>query len=680
MRRISPVAEAHWTCADCSTSALPIEPRHLLGSPVAICPECLGLGSVRHAQPEKMVVRPDAPICRGCFSLGIVNVFCDEKLSGYRSLLALGEHYGFDPRGTPWSELSDEAQRAFIFGAPVPFPRQPGQPAPWGAAGDNDHWFWPGVDPWARADLGGSWSKPFRCEACDGKGFRAPYLALRLRGRDRTELFQMSIEELESLLASMVEPDDEHAADARTVALRRLGFLRSVGLGYLHLDRRVWTLSAGEAQRIKLASVLGGELLGMTILLDEPSRGLHPTEVTALTNTLLELRDAGNTVIAVEHDPTFIRAADAVVEIGPGPGRAGGRVIDLTSEQSVTCAVLDRRVGIPRRVRREPNGWLQITNARENNLRSVDVRIPLGVQVGVCGVSGSGKSSLVVDTLALALARPRSSERIAEVVRFEPGLHDAISGAPDRIVVADQSRAAITSPGMFLGLIDGIRKAFASSETATEHGITTKDLRYGCDECHGRGAWQEGMSFLPAVSQTCDACAGTGYRREVLDLVERGRTLADIEGLTIADLVEEWGDVSAVGRAGAVAVDLGLGYLVVRQPGWSLSGGEAQRLKLAKEIARPGKGSALYVLDEPTTGLQVTDVAVLARAIDGVVDAGHTVLVVEHDPALLATCDWLIELGPGAGPAGGRIIFEGRPEELAAAGTPTAPHVRDALA
>jgi excinuclease ABC subunit A len=207
-----------------------------------------------------------------------------------------------------------------------------------------------------------------------------------------------------------------------------------------------------------------------------------------------------------------------------------------------------------------------------------------------------------------------------------------------------------------------------------------KDLQYGCDECHGKGAWQEGMSFLPAVSRTCDGCGGTGYRREVLDLVERGRTLADIEGLTIAELADEWGDVGIVGRAGSAAVDLGLGYLVVRQPGWSLSGGEAQRLKLAKELARPGKGSALYVLDEPTTGLQVTDVAVLARAFDAIVDAGNTVLVVEHDPILLSTCDWLVELGPGAGPAGGQVIFEGPPEALGKAGTPTAPYMLEALA
>jgi excinuclease ABC subunit A len=322
---------------------------------------------------------------------------------------------------------------------------------------------------------------------------------------------------------------------------------------------------------------------------------------------------------------------------------------------------------------------MHVTGARENNLRDLDVRIPLGVQVGVCGLSGSGKSSLVVDTIALGLARPKTNIPRSGIIRVEPGVHDAISGAPVRTVVADQARAEITSPGMFLGLINAVRKSFAASEVAREQGITIKDLTYRCDACGGTGTWQEGMSFLPSVTQTCDACGGSGYRREVATLVERSRTLADIEALTIGELVEEWGDIDGVRRVGDAAVTLGLGYLIVRQPGWSLSGGEAQRLKLAKELARPARDGALYVLDEPTVGLQATDVAVLARALDTIVDAGNTVLVVEHDPVLLATCDWLIELGPGAGPDGGHIVFEGPPEELDKADTATAPYILEAL-
>lgn len=679
VRRTSPVTEAAWQCDDCAARAVPIEPRHLMGSPVAICPQCLGLGVTRQFHFDRWVVQPEAPICGGCFrgtsggpsamtsaSLALITYFCKDGTGGHASLRAFADRHGFDLGSTPWSELSEDTRQAFLFGEPSP-------------TTEFSQASWIGMNHWAQSDLGGADTEAFPCAECDGKRLRAPFQAIRLAGRDRSDLFSASFTDLEVVLASMDEPDDQLAAQARTVALQRLGFLGSVGLGYLDLNRATWTLSAGEAQRIKLASVLGDGLVGMTVLLDEPSRGLHPSEVTALADTLTELRDAGNTVIAVEHDPTLIRAADAVIEIGPGPGRAGGQVIDLDSSESVTRSVLDGKIALQRRDRRPPTGWMQITGARENTLRGLDVRIPLGVRVGVCGVSGSGKSSLVVDTIALGLARPKTNIPRRGVVRVEPGVHDAIVGAPGRIIVADQARAEITSPGMFLGLINAVRKAFAVSEVAREQGITIKDLTYGCDACGGKGAWQEEMSFLPTVTQTCDACGGSGYRREVSTLVEAGRTLADIEALTIGELVDEWGDLDAVRRVGCAAVELGLGYLVVRQPGWSLSGGEAQRLKLAKELARPAKASSLYVLDEPTVGLQVTDVAVLAGALDAVVEAGNTVLVVEHDPVLLATCDWLIELGPGAGPDGGMIIFEGPPEALAKAGTATAPFLREVL-
>ncbi|HEX4211833.1 MAG TPA: hypothetical protein VIA06_00730 [Candidatus Dormibacteraeota bacterium] len=658
VRRTSPSPDATWACADCATGAVPIEPRHLMGSPAAICPRCVGLGVTRRFDFENLIVRPDAPICSGCFGGRpgtLVGYFCRGADGALR---AFAERHRFDLRSTPWSELSDAARHAFLFG-------------------DRS---WVGLNAWAEYDLGGADTKASPCSECGGRRLRPPYLTIRLQGRDRNELFSASLAGLEDLLAAMDEPEDGQAADARTIALHRLSFLRAVGLGYLHLNRPTWTMSAGEAQRIKLASVLGGGLVGMTVLLDEPSRGLHPSEVSALARTLAELRDAGNTVIAVEHDPTLIRAADDVIEIGPGPGPAGGRLIDLDSAQSVTRAVLAGRVSIPHRDRRrEPTGWMLVRGARENNLRGLDVRIPLGVQVGVCGVSGSGKSSLVVDTIGLGLARPAASIAGRGVIRVAPGVHDAISGAPARTIVADQSRAEITSPGMFLGLIDAVRRSFAASEAPGEQGLTIKDLSYRCDACRGRGTWQEDMSFLPSVTQTCEACAGSGYRREAGALVERGRTLAGVEALTIADMAEEWGDIDAVRRAGDASLALGLGYLIVRQPGWSLSGGEAQRLKLAKALARPVKGGALYVLDEPTVGLQATDVAVLVRALDAIVDAGDTVLVVEHDPALLATCDWLIELGPGAGPDGGEVVFEGPPEELAGAGTATAPFVLEAL-
>ena len=656
VRRTSPKPEAAWSCGDCGTGAVPIEPRHLVGSPVSTCPQCLGLGVEREYDFDKLIVKPDAPLVAGVFggSLAWFGTTRGEELL----MRSLAERYRFDLDRTPWTELSDEARHAVLYG-------------------DGS---WGGLNAWAQNDVGGKDSTVFPCRECDGRRLRPPYLTIRLEGRGRDELFSTPLADLEDVLTSMAGPDDGQVTEARTVALRRLGFLRAVGLGYLQLTRATWTLSAGEAQRVKLASVLGDGLVGMTVLLDEPSRGLHPSEVTALARTLTELRAAGNTVIAVEHDPIVIRAADDLIEIGPGPGRSGGRLVELDSPQSVTRAVLDGQAPATYRDhRREPTGWMQVSGARENNLDGLDVRVPLGVLVGVCGVSGSGKSSLVVDTIALGLTRPKTNIPGRGVVRVQPGEYEALSGAPSRTIVADQSRAEITSPGMFLGLIGAVRKEFAAGEAAIEQGITLKDLTYRCDACKGKGVWQQDMSFLPSVRQTCDACGGSGYRRETATLLQRGRSLADIETLSIAELVDEWGDLDAVRRVGGAAVELGLGYLVVRQPGWSLSGGEAQRLKLAKELARPTKATALYVLDEPTVGLQATDVAVLVRALDTLVAAGNSVLVVEHDPAFLAACDWLIELGPGAGPDGGRIVFGGPPEALVEADTATAPFLREVL-
>ncbi|WP_405064379.1 ATP-binding cassette domain-containing protein [Kribbella sp. NBC_01505] len=660
VRRTSPKADSPWNCSSCGASAVPIEPRHLLGSPLSACPQCLGLGVEREFDFTKLIVNPDAPIVDGVFGGSLAWFRATGGLEP--PMRALAEHYKFDLDNTPWAQLSKQVQHAVLYGDAV---------APAGndiRQGDS----WAGLNQWAANDLGSKDSTVFPCRECGGSRLRPPYLSIRVQGRARDELFAASLVDLETVLASMPAPDDQQAADALTTALHRLGFLRAIGLGYLQLNRSTWTLSAGEAQRIKLASVLGAGLVGMTVLLDEPSRGLHPSEVTTLARTLTELRAAGNTVIAVEHDPTLIRAADDIIEIGPGAGQAGGRVVPLDSPESVTLVVPTLRRG-----RRVPTGWMQVTGARENNLDGIDVRIPLGVLVGVCGVSGSGKSSLVVDTIALGLNRPKTNIPGRGVVRVEPGAHDTISGAPARTVVADQSRAEITSPGMYLGLIGALRKEFAASEEAVEQGLTIKDLAYRCDACKGKGVWQQDMAFLPTVSQTCEACGGSGYRHEAAALHERGRNLADLEALTIAELVEEWGDIDLVRRVGGAAITLGLGYLVVRQPGWSLSGGEAQRLKLAKEFARSTKSTALYVLDEPTVGLQATDVAVLVQTLDTLVAAGNSLLVVEHDPAFLAACDWVIELGPGAGPDGGRIVFEGTPEALT--GTATAPYVAEVL-
>jgi excinuclease ABC subunit A len=684
MRRTAPAAEAPWRCEDCGTDGVPIEPRHLVGSPLSFCRRCLGRGFQRTFLESKLIRRPEEPVCGRCLhSPGYYpkSYMCTPGTGLHPRLLAFADRHGFDPYSTPWAAMSETARQTFIWGDPEPFDD--------GAlvnqlditlAQTEKGWMWRGLHWLAFNDIGGMYSEGGPCGKCNGRRLRPEYLAIHLGGHDRADLFSMPFVALEDTLAAMPAPSDPVAADALGTIRRRLRFLRQVGLGYLHLDRASWTLSAGEAQRVKLASVLGGGLLGMTVLLDEPSRGLHPREVAALTETLAELRDAGNTVIAVEHDPVLIRAADQVVEVGPGAGRRGGRIVDISSDESVTRPLLGGDAPrYRRRPLRSPSAWMHVRGARENNLRGEDVAIPLGVLVGVCGVSGSGKSSLVVDTVGLALAPPKVTTSIASRDRIEAGAHDGIDGAPKRVLVADQAREAVVSAGSYLGIVDALRRVYASSDVAESAGITEADIKGGCDLCRGRGSWRERMWFLPAVTHACDACGGTGYRREAASLVVRGHTLADLEALTLDEVAGAFGDVPAVGRVCDAAARVGLGYLVVRQPGWSLSGGEAQRLKLAKELGKRATARTLYLLDEPTVGLHVNDVGVLVTALDEVVASGSTVLVVEHHPDLLAACDWLIELGPGAGPDGGRVIFTGTPEDLAAAGTPTSPYMKEAL-
>jgi excinuclease ABC subunit A len=685
MTRTTPAADAPWRCDDCGTDGVPIEPRHLVGSPLSLCRHCLGRGFQRTFIESKLIRRPEEPVCGRCLhSPGYYpkNYMCTPGTGLHPRLLAFAHRHGFDPFTTPWAEMSETARHAFIWGDPEPFDDGAlvnqfditlGQTA--------KGWTWSGLHRLAFNDIGGMYSEGGPCRKCQGRRLRPAYLAIHLGGHDRADLFSMPLAALDDALAALPAPSDPVAADALGTIRRRLRFLRQVGLGYLHLDRASWTLSAGEAQRVKLASVLGGGLLGMTVLLDEPSRGLHPREVTALTETLAELRDAGNTVIAVEHDPVLIRAADHVVEVGPAAGHQGGRIVDITSAESVTRPLLQ---GVAprhrRRGRRPPTGWMHVRGARENNLRGDDVPIPLGLLVGVCGVSGSGKSSLVVDTVGLALAPPKVTTSIASRDRIEAGAHDGIDGAPKRVLVADQAREAVVSAGSYLGIVGALRRVYATSDVAESAGITEADIKRGCDLCGGRGSWRERMWFLPAVTHACDACGGTGYRREAASLVVRGLTLADAEALSLAEVAGVFGDVPAVGRACDAAVRVGLGYLAVRQPAWSLSGGEVQRLKLAKELGKRATARTLYLLDEPTVGLHLNDVGVLLTALDEVVASGSTVLVVEHHPDLLAACDWLIELGPGAGPDGGRVIFTGTPEDLAAAGTPTSPYLKEALA
>lgn len=605
-------------------------------------------------------------------------------------LQALAARHGFDPIGTPWNEMTEAARNDVLYGdEDVVIPaRTPGEEP------RTSHWrgIFPIIGSW---DLGGMYTDHVACPGCGGGRLRPELLDVRLAGTmNRHDLHRSPVEAVERLLATVEIPDGapEYVARSHEVARRRLGFLRRVGLSHLHLDRPARTLSAGEAQRVKLASLLGTELTGMTVLLDEPSRGLHPREVDALADAVGDLRDAGNTVVLVDHDPRLIGRADRLIVMGPGAGAAGGRLLaagpagevrGLGRGRGPRAADLAAILAAPapalaRGVRRTPSGTLVVRAPTANNLAGDDVQIPLGVLTGLCGVSGSGKSTLAIDIIARVLAPVRLTTSVA-YQDIRPGAHAGIEGAPSRAVHSDQSRSGIHTPGAFLGVVEPLRAAFAASAEAAARQIDVAGLAPDCDACHGRGQIREDMGFLPSLVRPCDACDGTGYRLEIRELVVRGSSLPGLGGRSLDEVLATWSDVDRIGRPLRVATSLGLGYLRFGQPARSLSGVEAQRLRLARELAKTTRRPTLFILDEPTLGLHALDVARLLEVLDRLVGEGHSVLVVEHDPVLLASCDRLVELGPGGGPDGGHVIAAGTPEAVAAGSTPTAPYLAAVL-
>jgi excinuclease ABC subunit A len=676
-RRLTP-AGAVWRCPNCGEESKPVTPRQFLPSAYeAACLGCAGLGWVQEPREEKLIVDADAPLCGGAmYSPGFYpqGYLCKPGNGGYDMVQALSARHGFDPASTPWRKMTAAARTAFLFGDDEPLEVQFRTRVKESIRTVR----WPGFYTLLGSDVGGLYTDHVTCPACAGERLRPEFRRVGLRGRNRAALHAMPLVELSPLLARVRKPTLAIAEHALATARARLSFLARVGLGYVTLDRPSGSLSAGEAQRLRLAALLGGELTGMTVLLDEPSRGLHPSEVAELGGELAALCEQGNTVVLVDHDWELIRHADEVVVLGPGAGRGGGRIVERTTPAKLVRSPAGH-ADVGRRVRRKPAGELVIRRPRENNLRGEDVTIPLGVLVGLCGVSGSGKSTLAADTLGRALAPAKLTSTWPDEP-VQPGVHDGIDGAPARTIVVDQHTQGVTSPGALLGVSASLRRLYAASDAAVAAGSSVDDLAPRCDGCHGRGLVREEMGFLPDVRRACDACDGTGYTAEVRNLRVRGRSLPELEALTLEHVHELWSDVDAVARPLETAVDLGLGYLVVRQPAFSLSGGELQRLKLVRELGRKNVEPTLFILDEPTVGQSESDVARLVAVLDRLVDRGNTVLVVDHHPGLLAACDRLMELGPGAGPDGGRVVASGTPEQLARRSTSTAPYLREALA
>ncbi len=684
-----------WHCPVCGVAA-PIAPARQFSASNyrAACLTCHGIGSLRKPEPDKLILNPEKPLCDGAmYSPGFFpkGYLCEPYNGGYDMVQAIAGRYNFDPAVTPWEDMSPDAQNAFLYGDPVPievtFTNRRGKS---GTRVLEFPGFYGFIRDW---DVGGTYTRTEICPDCLGTRLRPEFLAVTLAGQNIFQLSEIPLADLLGVLRQLTENSDGGPAHtvppyARTslqTACSRVQFLNQVGLGYLHLNRITGTLSAGEAQRVQLAGLLGSGLTSLTILLDEPTRGLHPSEVSSLLSALMALRDEGNTIIVIEHDLMVIHGADHILDLGPGAGSDGGEIVaqgtpeEIAKSNSCTGRWLraDGKTSLPY-VRRDPQGWLEIVGPRANNLRGDTFRLPLGTLVGVCGVSGSGKSTLMIDTLGRALA-PRKQTTSVAYEPVEPGIHDAIHGRPQRTILLDQARQGVSSPLAYLGLERAIRRLFADSIDAHTLGITEKDLSRRCSACNGRGYTRIEMSFLPDVRSPCEVCKDTGLSPETWQVKWQGTTLPELFQHTIDQVYDLFCEYPNLEHPLRVAKEVGLGYLVLRQPAYSLSGGEAQRLKIAKQLCRKSAPQTLFILDEPTVGQHLEDVDRLVSVLHHLVEAGNTVAVVEHHPHLLAACDWLIELGPGGGLDGGSLVAAGPPEILAAGDTPIAPYLREIL-
>jgi excinuclease ABC subunit A len=693
-----------WDCPKCNASAPIGQPRQFAGGHwTSSCPKCHGLGYLHEAQPEKLIIQPDKPLCAGAMhSPGYWprTYLCKDQ----PIIPELGKQYGFDPFKTPWNQMSEEARKAFLWGdgRTYQFTYISKSTGPRKGMERKTKWTWRGFyqpQSWLWDwDFHGTYTNKIDCPECNGAGLRLEFLAVTLQGKNIYELNILPLTKLEALLQAFKTPLGVSSLIETSLRIlqKRLRFLRLVGIGYLHLHRPTGTLSAGEAQRVQLASLLGSGLTSLTILLDEPSRGMHPSELEALRSALQELRDEENTVIVVEHDPMIIHAADHIIDMGPGAGAQGGKIIaegspaDIIKANTTTGKWLDtkRTQSIPvlggtqkQRVlahTRPPQGWMVVKGAQENNLQGETVRFPLHTLTGVCGVSGSGKSSLLIDTVGRSLVKVTHSSSFSREP-LTPGIHDGIENQPKRTLLVDQSRQGIRSPAIFLGLTKPLLKLFAESDDAQALGLDEKTLRKDCSACRGRGHIRIQMDFLPDEWDDCETCQGTGYRPEAWEVRVNGVTLPEINGMTLDEVFENFKDINQIADSLQIVRQVGLGYLVWNQPSYTLSGGEAQRIKIVKELQKKTKHHTLYILDEPTVGLHMEDVARLIQVLNLLVESGNTVIVVEHHPSVLAACDWLIELGPVGGPDGGKVIGTGTPEEVARLKTPTAPYLREVL-
>ncbi|GAA1282479.1 excinuclease ABC subunit UvrA [Pseudonocardia aurantiaca] len=672
-----------------------LEPRTFsFNSPYGACPECHGIGIKKEVDPELVVPDQDASLADGAIA-----PWSGGQSAEYfgRLLEGLAGAVGFR-MDTPWRKLSAAAQKAVLHGSNdqvhVRYRNRYGRERSYYAN-------YEGVIPFLERRLDQTESDSQReryegymrdvpCPACRGARLRPEVLAVTLTHREQgersiAEVSAMSVAECSEFLEGMALDARQTVIAGRIVkeVQARLGFLLDVGLHYLSLDRAAGSLSGGEAQRIRLATQIGSGLVGVLYVLDEPSIGLHQRDNRRLIQTLVRLRDLGNSLIVVEHDEDTIRAADWAVDIGPGAGEHGGEIVhsgtvaDLEAhDTSLTGAYLSGRRSIPVPEIRRPRDrkrQLTIVGAREHNLRGIDVDIPLGRLVAVTGVSGSGKSTLINDILATVLANKLNGARQV------PGRHTRITGLDglDKLVRVDQSpigRTPRSNPATYTGVWDQIRKLFAATTEAKVRGYQPGRFSFNvkggrCEACSGDGTIKIEMNFLPDVYVPCEVCKGARYNRETLEVHYKGKTVAEVLDMPIEEAAEFFAPINSISRYLRTLVDVGLGYVRLGQPAPTLSGGEAQRVKLASELQKRSNGRTIYILDEPTTGLHFEDIRKLLLVINGLVDKGNSVVIIEHNLDVIKTSDWIIDMGPEGGSGGGTVVAEGTPEQIA--GHPT---------
>ena len=676
----------NFACPDCGISIDEVEPRSFsFNNPFGACPTCYGLGYKMEFDPELMIPDPKLSISEGAIQVMGWQSCTDPKSYTYATLRALQDGYGLS-LDTPFKDLPADMKKMFLYGGDgrilkVRYKGQRGEGVydlEWKGLVENvERRYKETFSDTAKAEYE-QFMRITPCTTCKGQRLKASSLAVTVADKNIYEMTSMSVKDLCVFLDGMELSEQQHfIGDQILKEIRaRVGFLQEVGLEYLTLSRGTASLSGGEAQRIRLATQIGSGLVGVAYILDEPSIGLHQRDNDKLLKALMNLKDLGNTLIVVEHDEDTMRAADYIVDIGPAAGSHGGEVVAAGSindiikcKKSITGAYLSGKIKIPVPTeRRKPTGFITVKGARENNLKNIDVDFPLGVMTCVTGVSGSGKSSLTNEILYKHLARSLNRARCIA------GDHDDIIGIEklDKVIDIDQSpigRTPRSNPATYTGVFDMIRDLFASTADAKARGYKKGRFSFNvkggrCEACGGDGIIKIEMHFLPDVYVPCEVCEGKRYNRETLEVKYKGKSIYDVLDMTVEEALDFFKNVPRIHNKIQTLYDVGLSYVKLGQPSTELSGGEAQRIKLATELSRKSTGKTIYILDEPTTGLHFADVHKLVEILRRLSDGGNTVVVIEHNLDVIKTADYIIDMGPEGGDGGGCVIAKGTPEEI----------------